>query len=289
MFAALTLALALAPAQSDAVTLKWNLKPGDTFYSKNTTAIEMKIGVMGQMIDQKQDISAVMRYKVKAAAGDGLVIDLTYVDMQMKMAGPGVPDTNAITNALKGQTVTATVDKQYKVTKVDGHKKLVDDLAQGDAAAKTMLAAIISEDAVKQMFSALFALTPDKPVKVGDTWTSEDAMDAGGIGKITAKSKFKLTKADAGDATIDTTADMTFKPGDGEGLPFKITNAKFKIEKFAGSSVFDIKAGRLKESKSEMTMTGSMTIGVMGQEIDATLTQKVKTTATVTEKNPVKD
>lgn len=287
MFAALTLALALAPA--DDITLRWNLKPGDTFYSKNTTAIEMKIGVMGQAIDQKQDISAVMRYKVKSAEADGLVIDLTYVDMQMKMAGPGAPDTSAITNALKGQTVTATVNKQNKVTKVDGHKKLVDNLAQGDPATKAMLSSIISEDAVKQMFSGLFALAPEKAVKVGDAWAQDDTMDAGGIGKITSKAKHKLAKVSGDTATIDTTADMTFKAGDGEGLPFKITNANFKIEKFTGSSVFDIKAGRLKESKSEMTMNGSMTVGVGGMEIDATLTQKVKTTAVVTEKNPVKD
>jgi hypothetical protein len=285
----LALALALAPAQGDAVTLKWNLKPGDTFYSKNTTVIDMTIGVAGQMIDQKQDITAVMRYKVKSAEGSGLVLELTYVDMKMKMTGPAATDTSAVTNALKGATVTATLDKSMKVTKVDGHKKLVDDLAQGDPAAKAMLAAIISEDAIKQMFTTLFALTPEKPVKVGDTWTSTDTLDAGGIGKITAKSKFKLGKVDGDTATIDTTADMTFKAGDGEGLPFKITKADFKIEKFTGSNTFDMKTGRLKDAKSEMTMSGSMTDGVMGMEIDATLTQKVKTTGTVSDKNPVKD
>ena len=57
----------------------------------------------------------------------------------------------------------------------------------------------------------------------------------------------------------------------------------------SGSNVFDMKAGRLKESKSEMTMTGTMTVGVMGMEIDATLSQKVKTTTVVSDKNPVKD
>jgi hypothetical protein len=289
MFAALTLALALAPAQGDAIALKWNLKPGDTFYSKNTTAIEMQIGVAGQMIDQKQDITAVMRYKVKSAEGDGIVLEMTYVEMQIKMTGPAAADTSAVTNALKGATVTATLDKAMKVTKIDGRKKLVDDLAQGDPGAKAMLGAMLSEDAMKQMFSTLFALTPEKPVKVGDTWTSTDTLDAGGIGKITAKTKFKLAKASGDTATIDTTADMTFKAGDGEGLPFKITKADFKIEKFTGSNTFDVKAGRLKDAKSEMTMSGSMTIGVMGQEVDATLTQKVKSTSVVSDKNPVKD
>ena len=287
MFTALTLALALAPAQGDAVTLKWNLKPGDVFYSKNSTVVDMKIGVMGQMIDQKQDIDAVMRYKVKSAEGDGLVLELTYVEM--KMAGAAGVDTSAVTKALKGATVTATLNKKLEVTKIDGHKKLVDDLAQGDPATKAMLAAVISEDAVKQMFSTLFALTPEKPLKVGDTWEKTDTMDAGGIGKITSKAKHKLGKVSGDDATIETTADMTFKAGDGEGLPFKISKADFKIEKFTGSSVFDMKAGRLKESKSEMTMNGTMTVAVGGMEIDATLTQKVKTTAVVSEKNPVKD
>ena len=286
MFAALTLALALAPAQADAVTLKWNLKPGDVFYSKNATVIDMTVGVMGQMIDQKQEINAVLRYKVKSADGDALVLELTYVDM--KMVAPGA-DTSAVTTALKGESVTATLDKKYNVTKVDGHNKLVENLAQGDPMAKALLSAIISEDSVKQMFSTLFALTPEKPIKIGDTWTKEESMDAGGIGKITAKSKYKLSKLSGDTATIDTTADMTFKAGDGAWLPFKITNANFKIEKFTGTSAFDVKAGRLKDSKSEMTMTGSMTVGVGGMEVDATLTQKVKMTAAVSEKNPVKD
>lgn len=286
MFAALTLALTLAPAQADAVTLKWNLKAGDVFYSKNATVIDMKIGVMGQMIDQKQEIDAVMRYKVKSADAGGMVLELTYADMKITAAGA---DTDAVTKALKGQSVTATLDKTFQVTKVEGHKNLVDKLAAGDPATKAMLAGIISEDAVKQMFSTLFALTPAKPVKVGDAWTQEDTIDAGGIGKITSKAKHKLAKVSGDTATIDTTADMTFKAGDGAGLPFKITNANFKIEKFAGSSAFDLKAGRLTSSTSEMTMTGSMTVGANGMEIDATLTQKVKSTAVVTDKNPVKD
>jgi hypothetical protein len=285
----LALALALAPAQGDAVTLKWNLKPGDVFYSKNVTSMDMKIGVMGQEIDQKQDINAVMRYKVKSAEGTGLVLELTYMDMQMKMAGPAAGAADQATKAIKGATITATLNDKMEITKIDGQKKLVDDLAAGDPTAKAMLQSIISEDAVKQMFSSLFAIAPGKAVKVGETWTNTDTMDAGGIGKITAESKHKLAKVSGDTATIDTTADMKFKAGTGEGLPFKITKADFKIEKFAGTSQFDVKAGRLKESKSEMSMNGTMTIGVMGQEIDATLSQKVKMTATVTDKNPVKD
>ena len=285
MFTALTLALALAPAQNDAVTLKWSLKPGDVFYSKNVTVMDMKIGVAGQMIDQKQEITAVMRYKVKAAEGSNLVLELTYVEMKVT----GTPGTDAVTEKMKGATVTATLNGKMEVTKIDGHKKLLEDLSGGDPMVKMMLAAMISEDAVKQMFSQLFAVTPEKPVKVGDAWTKNDTVDAGGIGKVTAKSKHTLKKVDGDSATIDTTADMTFKAGDGEGLPFKITKADFKIEKYTGSSVFDMKAGRLKEAKSEMTMTGTMTVGGGGQEIDATLTQKVKTAAVVSDKNPVKD
>ncbi len=280
----LTAALTLAPAAGEEVNLKWSLKAGDVFYAQNTTTIDMTIGVLGQKIEQQQEIDAVTRYKVKSADASGLVLELTYV--RMKITAGGL-DTSAITDALKGATLTATLNDKMRVTKIDGQKKLIDNLAGGNEASKAMLSAMLSEDAVKQMFSTLFALTPEKPVKVGDSWTQNDTLDAGGIGKITSKAKYKLTKLTGDLATVDTTAEMTFKPGDGEGLPFKITKADFKIEKFTGSNTFDVRAGRLKETKSEMVMTGTMTISANGQEVEATLTQKVKSTATITNKSPI--
>lgn len=288
MFTTLVLALALpAASAADEVALKWSLKAGDVFYARNVTVIDMTMGFLGQKIDQKQEITAITRYRVKSADDSGLVMELTYLDMNIKNSTGA--DTSAVTDAIKGATLTATLDNKFRVTKIEGQKKLVERLAGEDANAKAMLSAMISEDAVRQMFSTLFALTPAAPVKVGGTWEKEDTLDAGGIGKITSKTKFKLRGVEGDLAAIDTTADMTFKAGDGEGLPFKIKNADFKIEKFTGTNQFDLKAGRLRESKTEMTMSGSMTIVANGQEVDATLTQKVKSTVVITDKNPVKN
>lgn len=293
--ATLTLALALAYApgaarQNDEVTLRWILKAGDVFYAKGTANVDQTIEVMGQTIDMQQEINTVMRYKVKSVSAGKTTVEMTYVEMKTKITGlPGGLGGGDPTEKLKGATVTATLNENLEVVKVEGYSELLDKLADGDETQRKLFEAVIPEAGVKQLFSQTFVAGPNKPVKVGDTWAQNDKLPLGGLGEVTTKQKFELKSIKDGLATVSVKADLVFKPGTGGGLPFKITKADLTAEKFSGTHVFDIKAGRLKESKTEMVMSGSMTIGVAGQEIDAALKQKMKSVSVVTDKNPVKD
>jgi hypothetical protein len=288
MFAATTLALLLAAAPGDTHTLQWKLKEGDVFYNKTSVVMDQNIEVMGQTMDQKIEMKTVLKFKVKSVKpGGGAVVEMTYVEN--KFDAPGLPGANVLDN-LKNVTFTATLDDKMKVTKLEGYDKFLEAISGGDESQLKMMKAMMPEDTIRQAFGQTFAMTPDKPVAVGDTWERSDKLPFGPLGKVETKSAFKLEGVKGDVATIAMKGDLVFKAGDGgDDLPFKITKADLKAEKFTGTNTFDMKLGRLTGMKMEMEMAGTMTIGVAGMTIDAKLKQKMTTTGEVTDKNPVKD
>jgi hypothetical protein len=287
MFAAPTLALLLVAAQGETHKLEWKLKEGEVFYNKTSVVMDQTIEVMGQTIDQKIEMRTVLKFKVKSVKAGATVVEMTYIENKIDAAG--LPGAN-IGDKLKDVTFTATLDDKMKVTKLEGYDKFLDALADGDAAQKKLMKAMMPEETIRQAFGQTFAIAPDKPVAVGDKWERTDKMALGPLGNVEAKSTFKLDSVKGDTATISLKGDLTFKAGDGGGdLPFKITKADLKAKNFTGTHTFDIKAGRLSGSKVEMDMDGTMTIAVAGQEIDAKLKMKMTTSGTVTDKNPVKD
>jgi hypothetical protein len=280
---------ALAARPDEPVTLKWVLKEGDTFYAKSSAVSDMNLDVLGMNQDIKQTSSTVQKFKVKSAKAGEIVVEMTIVDMKMELdALPGFGD---FADKLKGAVLTATFDDGMNVTKVEGYQKLADKLGGDDPMTKQIMQMVISDSTVKAMFGQVFVPLPSKPVKAGDTWTRTDKLPLSGLGDLTSKSKFTLDSIDNGMAKIKTTGDVTFVPGKGDakGLPIKITKADLKTDRFVGTLTFDTKLGRLKESKQEMTISGSFTISAGGQEIEAGIKQKSTTTLTVTDKSPVTD
>ena len=79
------------------------------------------------------------------------------------------------------------------------------------------------------------------------------------------------------------------KGGAGVGDLFKITKANFKSDDVRGSMLFDASKGRLVRSSSSMTLKGSMTMDVMGNEIEMDMTQDTTTSSRVLSKNPKAD
>jgi len=283
----LGLALAATARADDAVVLKWNLSAGDKFYAKSTQNIEQTIEVMGQKVPQKIKAVMVTRYEVLAVDNGATVVKMTYTAVEMDTAG--LPGAGAVAERFKNGSLTATMDKDFAVTKLDGYDKLIDQLSEGDPAQRKIFAAMIPEATGRMMFTQVFNGVPGRKVSTGGTWAKTDKVPVAGLGEMTCKSKFTLASVSGGVAKIEQTADLTFQIGGGGPLPFKITKADLKVDDFAGTVLFDATAGRLKEAKTTMRMSGTMTIAAGGQEHEAKLEQKATTTVVVTDKNPVVD
>jgi hypothetical protein len=286
MFATATLALLLA-AQNDTYTLQWKFKEGETFYSKTTAASDFTVEVMGQKIEQTVTMKMVQRFKVKSAKEGATVVELTNLDFGLD--APGLPGAN-VGDKFKNVTFTATLDKDLEVTKLEGYDKFLDAVADGDADQKKLAKALMPEAVVKQFFTQTFVVAPNKPLAVGDTWERKEKAAFGQLGNVEAKSVFKLTGVKAGVATVAVKGDLAFKAADIDtGLPFKITKLDLKADKYTGTHQFDIKAGRVTETKVEMEMAGTMSISAAGMDIDAKVRQKMTTTGVITDKNPIVD
>lgn len=286
LLTALAVAAALAaPAAAADPALKWNLKEGDTFYAKSVAENDMTVEVMGQTIPMKQTIIGVLKLTVKAAGPDGKTVELTYTDMKMDLGVP-VPGAEAIGDKFKGATLTATFDKNFKVTKLEGYEKFAEKVAGGDATAKQAMAGLVNEDTLKQNFGQIFLPLPAGPDE--KTWAREEKVPFSGFGTMTTKRKFTLDGEKDGVATIKETADITFKPGEGtgNGLPFEIKAGELDVKDYKGTHQFDAKAGRLKSSKVSMKMGGKMAVEAMGNRIDLELSGTNQTTITITDKVP---
>ncbi|VTR99117.1 Uncharacterized protein OS=Niabella soli DSM 19437 GN=NIASO_09635 PE=4 SV=1 [Gemmata massiliana] len=285
--------LAAPLAAADPVNLKWSLKDGDKFYASTSQELNQTIKVMGQTVDQKMTTTTVARFDVKSAKTGALEVQMTYTQVQIKMNGPlaaAGAGANALTDRFKGATLTATFDKNFEITKLDGYDKFLDKLSDGDEMMRKVFETMMPENAVRVMFSQVLVPAPSDKVNTGHKWSRTDKVPLPGLGDLTNKTQFTLDSVKNDVATIKTTADVTFKAAGGGGaLPFKITKADLKSDEVKGTILFDTKGGRLKSSDATMKLKGSMTIEVQNMEIEAELEQKMVTKTEILEKNPVKD
>lgn len=288
MFPAPALALLFVAAQADTYSLQWKLKEGDTFYNQTVVTMDQTIEAMGQTIEQKIEAKTVLRFKVKSVQNGVTVVDMTYLENTIDAAG--LPGGN-FGDKLKNVTFTATLNNKMEVTKLEGYDKFADAIAGGDEEQKKLIKALMPETAIRQVLGQTFVMGPGKPIAVGDSWDRTTKLALGPLGVIETKERLKLDTVKGDKATVSVKGDLKFAAGDGgdTGLPFKITKADLKADKFEGAHQFDIKTGRITESKVVMEMAGSMTISVAGQTVDAKMKQKMNTVGKITDKNPLVD
>ncbi|QEL15753.1 DUF6263 family protein [Limnoglobus roseus] len=291
LVASLVLAIAFAPPQADGVSLKWKMNVGDTFYAQSVVGLEQTVTAAGKDVEQKQDQTAVSRYKVTKADKDGYTLEQTILQsiIETNILPGGAGD---LSKKLRGATFTITLDDQLKVKKFEGIDDLIQKLGANDPKVKPLLAATLNEDAMKKSVQDLFYCGPDKIVKVGDTWKREDTLPLGPLGDMTLAMEYKYAGSKAGTEDIVLSGKATYaapKKDAGGALPFKVVNADLKTEKMAGNLSFDSKAGRLKESTMEMKMSGTLTLAINGMEVAMDLKQKIVGKTTILDKNPVVD
>lgn len=289
------LALAAPATAQDTVALKWSLKEGDLFYTNTVADMDMTMTVLGADVNVKMKMTGVQRYKILSAKPGATKVELTMLALKMTAEGlpAGAGGVGDIGDRVKGATVTATLNDDMEVTKVEGYDKFIDKLAGDNEAERKQMKAQFSETAVGQMVSQVFSFAPTKAVKVGETWNRTDKVPTGGFGDASVKQKFKLDSVTGGVAKLGLEGDMTFKAGDGAipGLPegVKVTKFDLKADKITGTVLFDTKAGRLKETKQNMSFNGTIAMSANGMDIEMKMKIKGTQTATVTDKNPTKD
>jgi hypothetical protein len=300
-------AKAAQPAPSDKVEIKVKFEKDKPFYEEMTTKTTQEMKVMGMDVKQTQDQTFNFSWTLKEEDKDkNPVVAQRIEGVRIKIEVAGNPitfdssnptNTNTTLNeffkALVGSEFKLTLDKDMKVTKVDGRDEFLKKLTAANQQMEVLLKRILSDEAIKQMADPTFGIQATNAVAKGDTWTRQSTLSLGPIGSY--KSDYKYTyegqdemNKDLAKIKVETTLTYVAPTGPEEGLPFKIKTADLKSKNATGQVLFDVKKGRLEKSTQSLELEGNLDIEISGMSTKVELKQKQETTVTTSDQPQVK-
>lgn len=182
----------------DAVDLKLNLQKGKTYTYLMKSDMNIAMDLMGKPMNTTANIDFGFKMKVEDIdAQHNFNMTASYNAIRFKMSAMGMDlgydsgnlgDTtkeNTMNNMFRkvfssmvGRSFKLTMSPKGEVLKVDSLKELVQSMADNidvpdnmKAQMRKQMTESFNEDQVKQGFAQGFSIYPEKPVKVGDSWT----------------------------------------------------------------------------------------------------------------------
>jgi hypothetical protein len=304
--------LAVPAFGQDKATLKWKFEKDKPFYQEMASETTQNMKVQGSEIKnvQKQTFyfswtpleqdkeSGAWKIKQKII-GVKMNIEISGTPPisydSTKTEGAGSTPLGEFFKVLVGAEFTITVDKNMKVTKVDGRSEFIKKLGTANPQMEGLLNQILSEDALKEMADPTFAAIPVKEIAVGEKWEKPSKFDMGPIGKYENTYKYTYEGKDKTNAKLDRikveTVVVYKKPDDtvsSGGLPFKIKKAELTAKKADGFNLFDNEKGRVESSEQNLDLSGKLDIEIGGQTTTVELSQTQKMTVRTTDADPTK-
>jgi hypothetical protein len=300
--------LTAATPAADTTTLKWKFEKDKPFYQEMSSDTTQKMKVAGSEINntQKQtfyfswtpveekDGTWVLKQKIEGVKMKIEISGSPPIDYDSTKEGAATTPLSDFFKVLVGSEFKLTIDKDMKVTKIEGRDEFIKKLGGANPQMEPLLKQILSEDALKEMADPTFAAVKTGEIKVNDTWERPSKFDMGPIGKYNNVYKYTYQGKDQGNNKLDRIkVDTTVKyekPDDaafGGGLPFKIKTAELTPKNATGFVLFDNEKGRVEGSESNLELSGKLGIEIGGQTTNVELSQTQKTSVKTTDTNPV--
>lgn len=263
-----------AEADGPSYSLAIKFTKGETrrYETKMEMTQEMDFG-MGPMKTSMTN-ATVTADTCREVRDDGSVVVASKTEsMAMKMDNPMMkfaydsakPDAEAFKQfpmlrasfVMVGETITATLSADRKVTKLEGLKE-IRERAEKDFTAEEleMLGDALDENNMKQTLEATYAAWPKEPVAVGGTWDNSMKIPANEAGTMKMDMNYKLAGVEKRDgmqvALIDVSGTIEFSANE-DGMNMKVTTQKVE-----GKLVFDMDKGETLELTTTMTFEMSM-------------------------------
>ncbi len=259
-----------AAAQAKELKLSW--KPGDVLVYESVSASTLDMGMMGRATNEmrtNEEIAVVSvdpqgqatvrctvrRFRVKLEMGPmgSVSCDTDKPDDPTgaeELPFPGVAEGFKVLQRLKGLTFAATVSPRGEVSGVIEVNAFLDKVC-----GKLELGADAADEIKKQygngrfasILSGLLRVYPEKPVKVGDSWTLPVSESVGILGEATGQGTCTLKVLEKDRAEIEITAPLTLEKREGAGgnpmLAQMIEMMKLKEAKQTRTVVLDLARG----------------------------------------------
>ncbi len=302
--AILAVASANVLTAQDKVKLEWKFEKDKTFYQELTTTTNQSIKVMGQEVTQNQTQTFYFAYTpTQQDANGNWTVNQKIEGVKITVNINNQPfsyDSTAVAQAsnspladyfkqLVGAEFKLTIDKSYKVTKVDNRDEFLRKLGTSSTSMEPLLKKILNDDSLKQMADPTFGMMPNKEVTKGETWKRESKLSLGPIGSYNNTYTYTFDGKDAnGLGIIKVETKLNYEsPTEGEGLPFKIVSANLTSKNAGGTIKFDIAKGKLVESDLKLQLEGTLDIQIGGTTTKVELKQESTTQVKGSDTNPV--
>ncbi len=295
LFSVLMTLLFLSCSGPQPLTFNPGWEDDDTFSYKQTQETETDVSVMGQQ--QKTIQMQVMdyEYQVQDKKEDGSTdLDVVIKGLKVETSSPmfsmqydsenadGSGQFDQLYGPMVDHKFDLMVDKNGKVTTFSGASEMFENIKE-NANMPNMeqimgsLETQFGDETLKENFASFSKFLPPNPVKVGETWTTNDTMSAS-MGFI-SNNTYTLKKRSGGKAIIEMTGEVASIPTDEpvEMMGMKITYNLKGTQ--SGTIEVDEKTGYTLKSVIGQKMGGTMLLNMpnMG-EMEAAMELVSKTT-----------
>ena len=267
-----------ARAQEGKLELRLRLKQGETYRVRTT--VEQKINQTAGANQQVTEQTIGVGYAIAVSAVDGagnMKVTTKYDSVLFRQKGPSgaveydstnapkqVPPAARAFAALSGLHYGATLTPAGQVAAVEGLDAMLADMVRNlelpegptKAAVQKVLTEQFGEEAMKQNVQGMFALYPDEPVAVGDSWRRKVVVAKGF--PVVIDATYTLKARDAGVATVEVKA--TLSPNEAAG-PVDLGTGKMSYDlkgEQSGSVQIDEATGWTRSLTTEQLVSGTI-------------------------------
>lgn len=266
---------ALAIQAQAQVPLQWKWKEGETFYLETSGTTKQTMKVMGNPVEQEFETRTLDSYRVVSKAADRIILEKKIEAMNVKATGQGADRASQSAQKVKGAVFTLTLDPRTNtITKVEGVAAFVKKAFGDDPLMQQTMAATLNDESLRaEQQNVLTVFLFDRPVAKGQKWTRKSTIPLGPIGDFSSDGEFtyqgKGTLHNREVDRIDATWTLTYAPPQNKGgLPFTISKGSFQTPTAKATYFFDAAAGKLVQSDRLYNMKGTLTLSVIGQDVE---------------------
>lgn len=257
----LVLCVLVAFSSGAQTSLNLNLVQGKEYRQNSNVKMTMTQNFSGQTMNIVAEVKGTMKYLVKAVTPAGYDMDVMYeamsMEMQMPQATMKFSSENPSAEDMFSQVLASMVNKPFqvqlsksgKVVSVKNVESLFTsafdkfpDLSEAQKAQiKGQLEQSYGEKAFASSIETVFAIYPDKPVKIGEKWTTQTKLKSGVTANIASTFEYVEEGADfrriRGDSKITAEENGEYVNSSGMDMKFNMNGtmtSDIKVDKKTG-------------------------------------------------------
>jgi hypothetical protein len=272
-----------------AQTVRLQLKFPKGRVDRTTMTMDMKekMSMPGtaQPMEIKMQSKSTTRSQVISSSPNDRLVKVTYESAHSSTTMNGKPfNLGAGGNsdaALNGQSITLHFDSKGQITHADGYQALLAKSIKGaPAASQQFQKQLFNEKSIKEMWSSAYASYPDRPLHVGESWTSDMSIGQGLGMKIHLRMTLTGIEVRNGHhmARIGIAGTWSMDMSGMAQMPMAL---KMQTSSVTGTSYFDMDRGWWGGSTMRLTGKGTMAMQAqgksqsMGLSIDMTMATQI--------------